>query len=168
MRSFHSSCLSRVGWGGKRKGSKHICISESLVPRELLWAVSANLFSLQPTSNKPPSLCSAALTPGQIFQLSSNWRGWIWGAANLISDHLISKWLCSFWAFVFSQAWTHVPLGMQQRKVVRVSPSFSIYLKESWHSWCNKVSQDRSAPLSLRWRSPGQTSMPALRPHLRD
>lgn len=57
------------------------------------------------------------------------------------------------------------PSGMQQRSM---SPSFSVHLKVSWHSWCNKVSQDWSGPLSLRWRSPGQTSVPAPRPHLRD
>lgn len=52
IRHFHSPCLLCAGWGGKQKGSKHICISESLVPRELLWAVSANLFSVLLTAHQ--------------------------------------------------------------------------------------------------------------------
>lgn len=75
IRHFHSPCLLCTGWGGKLKGSKHICISESLVPREPLWAVSANLFSALLTAHQqqpvpPPQQAlhlSTLLMPGQIY-----------------------------------------------------------------------------------------------------
>lgn len=79
IKHFHSPCLLCAGWGGKQKGSKHICISESLVPRELLWAVSANLFSELLTAHQQQNHSPTPLVPGQIFQQSSYWCSWIWG-----------------------------------------------------------------------------------------
>lgn len=76
IRHFHSPCLLCSGWGGKQKGSKHICISESLVPGELLWAVSANLFSAfaysppataRPSSSPPPCWCLVR------YSLTASW-----------------------------------------------------------------------------------------------
>lgn len=75
IRHFHSPCLLCAGWGGKQKGSKHICISESLVPRELLWAVSANLFSALLIAHQQQSLPPTPLMPGQIIQRAFNWCG---------------------------------------------------------------------------------------------
>lgn len=77
IRHFHSLCLLCAGWGGKQKGSKHICISESLVPREPLWAVSANLFSVLLTAHQQHNHPPAPLLPGQIFQQPSDWSAWI-------------------------------------------------------------------------------------------
>lgn len=79
IRHFHSLCLSCAGWGGKQKGSKHICISESLVSRELLWAVSANLFSVLLTAHQQHNHPPAPLLPGQILQQPSDWSTWIQG-----------------------------------------------------------------------------------------
>ncbi|CAB1413648.1 unnamed protein product [Pleuronectes platessa] len=67
---------------------------------------------------------------------------------------------------------THYPCRVasssSRRKVAYVSLLFSVQLMVSWHSRCNGVGQDRSGPLSPRWPSPGQPSVPALRPHLSD
>lgn len=75
------------------------------------------------------------------------------------------KWPSSLWVYLFSGLNT---CGPQQRKAWYVSLLFSVRLTVSWHSRCNRVGQDRSGPLSPRWPSPGQPSVPSLWPHLRD
>lgn len=147
IRHFHSPCLLCAGWGGKQKGSKHICISESLVPRELLWAVSANLFSALLTAhqqqNHPPYTTDAGSDISTGFWLVRFEAG----KSDFRSPDF--KWLCMLLVYLFSGMNTCAH-GLQPRKAAYVSPPFSVRLMLSWHGRCNRVGQDRSGPLSPR------------------
>lgn len=180
MRLFHFLSLLCAGWGGKQKASKHICISESLVPRELLWAVSANLFSelLGPTSNTspPPSvLFSSPLMLGQILQHSFNWCGGVWGWQSYAQISWFQMVALSplrfffFFCFTASQVWM-LCLRYKARQGGVCACRFQ--LVSSWR-WVGRVgaaewAKNRSGPLSPQRPSPGQASMPGLWLNLRD